>query len=164
MRLICFHTANGSKHCKCIRGDFVAYHIAIRRIVGSGCVEEPAIIGVVIPQIACKPDSPGSVMNRPLFPESAGADGRKTTGIGCSRIRPVGTGTADRIVTLERLITTPETWVPNLGGDLPTPAHGFPYLSAAGRLVIKDIIMMAGGLLVATDCARRILSKQQKQA
>lgn len=68
------------------------------------------------------------------------------------------------IVTLSFLITTPETWVPNLGGDLPTPAHGFPYLSAAGRLVIKDIIMMAGGLLVATDCARRILSKQQKQA
>ncbi len=63
------------------------------------------------------------------------------------------------IVTLSFLITTPEAWVPNLGGDLPTPNFGFPYLSGAGRLVIKDIIMMAGGLLVASDCARRILKK-----
>ncbi len=61
------------------------------------------------------------------------------------------------LVTLSFLITTPEAWVPNLGGDLPTPAHGFPYLSATGRLVVKDIIMMAGGLLVATDSARRIV-------
>ena len=30
------------------------------------------------------------------------------------------------IVTLSFLITTPEAWVPNLGGDLPTPAYGFP--------------------------------------
>lgn len=60
-------------------------------------------------------------------------------------------------VTLSFLITTPEVWVPNLGGDFPTPAYGFPYLSAAGRLVVKDLIMMAGGLLVATDSARRIL-------
>lgn len=59
------------------------------------------------------------------------------------------------LVTLSFLITTPETWVPNLGGDLPTPHHGFPYLSAAGRLVIKDIIMSAGGLLVAMEAARR---------
>lgn len=63
------------------------------------------------------------------------------------------------VVTLSFLITTPETWVPNLGGDLPTPAYGFPYLSAAGRLVIKDIIMMAGGLLVATDSAHRLLKR-----
>lgn len=61
------------------------------------------------------------------------------------------------IVTLSFLITTPETWVPNLGGDMPTPQFGFPYLSAAGRLVIKDIIMMAGGLLVASDCAGRLI-------
>lgn len=65
------------------------------------------------------------------------------------------------IVTLSFLITTPETWVPNLGGDLPTPAYGFPYLSAAGRLVIKDIIMMAGGLIVASDSAARFLRKQR---
>lgn len=58
------------------------------------------------------------------------------------------------IVTLSFLITTPETWVPDLGG----PNHGFPYLSAAGRLVIKDIIMMAGGLIIASDSSKRIVS------
>lgn len=61
------------------------------------------------------------------------------------------------IVTLSFLITTPEVYVPNLGGDLPTPNFGFPYLSGAGRLVLKDIIMMAGGLLVASDAAKRLL-------
>ena len=64
------------------------------------------------------------------------------------------------IVTLSFLVTTPETWVPNLGGDMPTPNYGFPYLSGAGRLVIKDVIMMAGGLVAASDSARRLLKKQ----
>lgn len=61
------------------------------------------------------------------------------------------------LVTLTFLITTPETWVPNLGGDLSAPQYGFPYLSGAGRLVIKDLIMMAGGLIVASDCAKKLL-------
>ncbi|MBV7387730.1 YkgB family protein [Pasteurellaceae bacterium TAE3-ERU1] len=65
------------------------------------------------------------------------------------------------IVTLSFLITTPETWVPNLGGDFPTPAYGFPYLSGAGRLIVKDIIMMAGGLTAAAECATRILAKKK---
>lgn len=60
------------------------------------------------------------------------------------------------LVTLSFLITTPEVYVPNLGGDMPTPHHGFPFLSGAGRLVLKDIIMMAAGLVVASDCAKRI--------
>ncbi len=65
------------------------------------------------------------------------------------------------IVTLSFLITTPETWVPNLGnpalGIAESPNHGFPYLSGAGRLVLKDIIMSAAGLIVASNAARRIL-------
>src|SRR5690554_1095197 len=61
------------------------------------------------------------------------------------------------VVTLTFLITTPEVYVPNLGGDFPTPRHGFPYLSGAGRLVIKDIIMLSAGLVVASDSAKRIL-------
>lgn len=61
------------------------------------------------------------------------------------------------VVTLSFLITTPETFVPDIGG----PHHGFPYLSAAGRLVIKDIIMMAGGLVVAADNARSLLLAEQ---
>lgn len=66
------------------------------------------------------------------------------------------------IVTLTFLITTPEVYVPNLGGDFPTPQHGFPYLSGAGRLVIKDIIMLAVGLICASESAKRILSIQDK--
>ncbi len=68
------------------------------------------------------------------------------------------------LVTLSFLITTPEVYVPDLGGDFPTPHHGFPYLSGAGRLVLKDIIMMAGGLIVASDSARRLLSLYHNSA
>jgi uncharacterized membrane protein YkgB len=61
------------------------------------------------------------------------------------------------LVTLSFLVTTPEAYVPDLGGS----EHGFPYLSGAGRLVIKDIIMLAGGLIIASDSARTILIKNQ---
>lgn len=64
------------------------------------------------------------------------------------------------IVTLSFLITTPEVWVPNLGGDYPTPQYGFPYLTGAGRLVIKDIIMMAAGLICASDNAKQLLQSE----
>src|SRR3981189_3314644 len=39
------------------------------------------------------------------------------------------------VVTLSFLITTPEVWVPALG-DTP---NGFPWLSGAGRLAVKDV-------------------------
>lgn len=65
------------------------------------------------------------------------------------------------IVTLSFLITTPETYVPNLGGDFPTPHYGFPYLSGAGRLVLKDIIMMAAGFIIVSDSAKAILIKKR---
>ena len=65
------------------------------------------------------------------------------------------------VVTLSFLITTPEVYVPNLGGDFPTPQYGFPYLSGAGRLVLKDIIMMAAGLIIASESARKILRYTQ---
>lgn len=61
------------------------------------------------------------------------------------------------LVTLSFLITTPDVYVPNLGGDSPTPQYGFPYLSGAGRLVLKDIIMMAGGLVVFSDSLKKVL-------
>lgn len=63
------------------------------------------------------------------------------------------------VVTLTFLITTPEVYVPNLGGDFPTPHHGFPYLSGVGRLVIKDIIMLAAGLACASDNASRLMKQ-----
>lgn len=64
------------------------------------------------------------------------------------------------IVTLSFLITTPEVYVPDLGG----PDHGFPFLSGAGRLVLKDVIMMAGGLVVASDAAKRLLAENRVKA
>ena len=66
------------------------------------------------------------------------------------------------ITTLTFLITTPEVYVPNLGGDFQTPQYGFPYLSGAGRLVIKDIIMLAGGLIIASNSAQKIISSSVK--
>ena len=61
------------------------------------------------------------------------------------------------MVTLSFLGTTPEVYVPNLGGDYPTPQFGFPYLSGVGRLVLKDIIMMAGGLILFSDSLKKVL-------
>ncbi|MCE7070545.1 MULTISPECIES: DUF417 family protein [Dyadobacter] len=61
------------------------------------------------------------------------------------------------IVTLSFLITTPETWVPSLGDA----EYGFPYLSAAGRLVIKDIIMLGAGIATMAQAARKYLTAQQ---
>lgn len=58
-------------------------------------------------------------------------------------------------VTLSFLITTPECWVPNLGDT----THGFPYLSGAGRLVIKDAIMMGAALVTMADSARSYLQR-----
>jgi uncharacterized membrane protein YkgB len=58
-------------------------------------------------------------------------------------------------VTLSFLITTPECWVPNLGDTV----HGFPYLSGAGRLVVKDAIMMGAALVTMADSARVYLAR-----
>jgi uncharacterized membrane protein YkgB len=60
------------------------------------------------------------------------------------------------LVTLSFLVTTPETWVPALG----SPTHGFPYLSGAGRLVIKDAIMMGAALVTMADSATAYLRKR----
>ncbi len=59
-------------------------------------------------------------------------------------------------VTLSFLITTPECWVPALGDA----QHGFPYLSGAGRLVLKDAIMMGAALVTMADSARAYLRKR----
>ena len=60
------------------------------------------------------------------------------------------------LVTLSFLVTTPEAWVPNLGG----PEHGFPLLSGMGRLIVKDAIMMGAGLVVMADSAKEYLRKR----
>lgn len=58
-------------------------------------------------------------------------------------------------VTLSFLITTPECWVPALGDA----QHGFPYLSGAGRLVVKDAIMAGAALVTMADSARAALRR-----
>lgn len=63
------------------------------------------------------------------------------------------------LVTLSFLITTPEAFVPKLDGDFPSPNYGFPYLSAAGRLVLKDVIMLAAALIIAAESASRLIKK-----
>lgn len=60
--------------------------------------------------------------------------------------------------TLSFLVTTPEVWVPDLGSG----EHGFPLLTGAGRLVIKDVCILAGAVVVLADCAQRILKKDKR--
>ncbi len=60
------------------------------------------------------------------------------------------------IGTLSFLITTPEVWVPDMGSG----EHGFPLLTGAGRLVIKDMCILAGATVVLADCAQRILGRK----
>ncbi|MBH3445048.1 YkgB family protein [Pseudomonas moraviensis] len=64
---------------------------------------------------------------------------------------------ATPLVTLSFLITTPEAWVAALGDG----QHGFPYLAGAGRLVLKDVLMLAGALPVMADSARQLLTERQ---
>jgi uncharacterized membrane protein YkgB len=64
------------------------------------------------------------------------------------------------LATLSFLVTTPEAWVPNLGG----PEHGFPLLSGMGRLIVKDVIMMGAGLVVMADSAKAYLRKRNPTA
>lgn len=63
------------------------------------------------------------------------------------------------IGTLSFLVTTPEVWVPDLGG----PEHGFPLLSGAGRLVLKDTAIIAGAVVLLADSAKRILKQQENK-
>jgi uncharacterized membrane protein YkgB len=51
--------------------------------------------------------------------------------------------------TLSFLVTTPEAWVPAFGDA----AHGFPFLSGVGRLILKDTIMLGAGVVTAADSA-----------
>lgn len=79
-------------------------------------------------------------------------------GIFFPKIGFVGAGLAIVMTfgTLSFLVTTPEVWVPNLGSG----EFGFPLLSGAGRLVIKDTAILAGAIVVLSDSAQRILKKK----
>jgi reactive chlorine resistance protein C len=62
------------------------------------------------------------------------------------------------LTTLSFLITTPEAWVPALG-DL---AHGFPFLSGTGRLVVKDAIMLGAAVTTMADSAKAYLQRSAR--
>lgn len=59
--------------------------------------------------------------------------------------------------TLSFLATTPEVWVPDLGSG----EFGFPLLSGAGRLVIKDTAILAGAVVLLSDTARQLLERRR---
>lgn len=59
--------------------------------------------------------------------------------------------------TLSFLVTTPESWVPNLGDT----DHGFPFLSARGRLIIKDMVILGGALITMSQSAQLYLKKKK---
>ena len=79
-------------------------------------------------------------------------------GIFSPKIGLIGSGLAIIMTlgTLSFLVTTPEVWVSDLGSG----EHGFPLLTGAGRLVIKDTAIIAGAIVVLSDCAQRILKKK----
>ncbi|KIO43813.1 DUF417 family protein [Sanguibacteroides justesenii] len=60
--------------------------------------------------------------------------------------------------TLSFLVTTPEVWVPDLGSG----EYGFPLLSGAGRLVVKDTAILAGAVVLLSESAQRVLKNQQR--
>ena len=79
-------------------------------------------------------------------------------GIWFPKVGFVGTGLVILMTlgTLSFLVTTPEAWVPDLGSG----EHRFPLLTGAGRLVIKDVCILASAIVVLSDCARRILKRK----
>lgn len=68
------------------------------------------------------------------------------------------------IGTLSFLVTTPECWVAGTPEAFAAgeSANGFPYLSAAGRLVIKDTAILAGAVVLLSQSAKQILARLKK--
>jgi reactive chlorine resistance protein C len=59
--------------------------------------------------------------------------------------------------TLSFLITTPESWVPHVTDQ----QWGFPFLSARGRLVIKDIVILGGAIITMSESADIYLTRKK---
>ena len=81
-------------------------------------------------------------------------------GIFWPKVGLVGAGLAIIMTlgTLSFLVTTPEVWVPNLGSG----ESGFPLLTGAGRLVIKDTAILAGAIVILADSAKSVLEQLKK--
>lgn len=81
-------------------------------------------------------------------------------GIFWPKVGLVGAGLAIIMTlgTLSFLVTTPEVWVPDLGSG----ESGFPLLTGAGRLVIKDTAILAGAIVILADSAKSVLKQLKK--
>ena len=81
-------------------------------------------------------------------------------GIFWPKVGLVGAGLAIIMTlgTLSFLVTTPEVWVPNLGSG----EFGFPLLTGAGRLVIKDTAILASAIVILADSAKSVLEQLKK--
>lgn len=81
-------------------------------------------------------------------------------GIFWSKVGLVGAGLAIIMTlgTLSFLVTTPEVWVPDMGSG----EYGFPLLTGAGRLVIKDTAILAGAIVILADSAKSVLERLKK--
>ena len=68
------------------------------------------------------------------------------------------------IGTLSFLVTTPEVWVHASPEALAAGewANGCPFLTGAGRLVIKDTAILAGAVVLLSDSASKILARLRK--
>jgi uncharacterized membrane protein YkgB len=64
------------------------------------------------------------------------------------------------LVTLSFRVTTPEARVPPLGDA----QHGFPYLSGAGRLVMKDLMTLAGAFRLMVPSPKVLLERYSHAA
>lgn len=66
--------------------------------------------------------------------------------------------------TLSFLITTPEVWVSasEAAKQAGEWANGFPFLSGAGRLVVKDTAILAGAVVLLSESSSKILAHLKK--
>lgn len=133
MRFMYHSPAPEYRHYMNREGENVPEHRAWQEQNGTYLVSD--ILGIVIISIGLL------IALRPLFPEVAV--------VGSLLLILMS------FTTLSFLITTPEVWVPNLG----TATHGFPYLAGGGRLIIKDVIMLAAAVVTLADSAKAALRK-----
>src|SRR5260370_15836612 len=127
------HPAPESRHYMKKEGEFNPAHRQWHETNGT----EPLSygLGIVIVSIGIL------IALHPLFPQLAAVGSFLLILMACT--------------TLSFLVTTPEAWVPALGDT----THGFPYLSGAGRLIIKDVIMFGAALVTLADSAKAYLSR-----
>ncbi|TYN33174.1 DUF417 domain-containing protein [Salmonella enterica subsp. enterica serovar Typhimurium] len=67
-----------------------------------------------------------------------------------------GLGVVELIIAVLVLANPVSRWLGLAGGVL-----AFPYLSGAGRLVLKDTLMLAGAVMIMADSARSLLLQRQ---